>query len=286
MGPQHPRMLRCFVTMFAFITLSAQDGRDSGRVEVGPNPAAVAFFRNRIEPILRDDCWNCHGPVKHKAGLRLDSLTAMLAGGESGPALIPGDPDRSRLVTSVRRTQEPHMPPDGSLPAQAVADLARWVEIGAPWPTNPAESTPVANVPAAKSGPPLAGRMHPLIVHFPIALTLIVLPFALIARRRGGAWDSALALLIYAGAASAAAAVASGLLFAGHQDPQMLARHELVGWIAASGTLVCALLAALHQRDPSRRWILELALVATALAVGLAGHFGGEMVHGVGFPFR
>ncbi len=279
-------MIRSLLVLTAALMLCATLTASDDRVDVGANPSAAAFFRNRIEPVLREHCWRCHGATKQKAGLRLDSLAATLAGGENGPALIPGDSDHSRLVTSVRRTQEPHMPPDDSLPAQVVADLARWVEIGAPWPMSRAESTPVANVPVAKAGPPLAGRMHPLIVHFPIALTLIVLPFALIARRRGGTWDTALALLVYAGAASAVAAVASGLFFAGHQDPQMLARHELVGWIAASGTVVCALLAALHQRDPSRRWILELALVATALAVGLAGHFGGEMVHGVGFPFR
>ncbi len=286
-------MLRCLLVCCALLLPGAGPAAGEDRVEVGPNPSAVAFFRNRIEPVLRSECWNCHGPVRRRADLRLDSLAAMLSGGASGPALVPGDPQQSLLIATVRQVKEPHMPPDGSLPAQVVADLARWVELGAPWPTGPAAppagaqpGPPPPPLSAPRPGPPLVGRLHPLIVHFPIASLLIALPFALIARRRGGTWDAALALLIYAGAVSAAAAVASGLLFAGRQDPQLLARHELVGWIAAAGAVACALLAALHQRDPSRRWILELALVATALAVGLAGHFGGEMVHGVGFPFR
>ena len=75
------------------------------------------------------------GPKKQASGLRLDSREAVLEGGENGPAIVPGDPDKSLLIQAVRQTHEDYkMPPKGKLPDPAVEALAEWVKRGAPWP--------------------------------------------------------------------------------------------------------------------------------------------------------
>src|SRR4051812_10004747 len=69
----------------------------------GPTAAELAFERN-VRPILVEHCQGCHGPKKQMSGLRVDSRQALLAGGDNGPALEPGDPDASRLIQAVRHT--------------------------------------------------------------------------------------------------------------------------------------------------------------------------------------
>jgi hypothetical protein len=96
-------------------------------------PEGVEFFERQIRPLLAEHCLKCHGE-KEKGGLRLDSRSAMLAGGDSGPAVNPGNPGGSRLIQAVEYRDEPKMPPDGKLPAEALAVLNEWVRIGAPWP--------------------------------------------------------------------------------------------------------------------------------------------------------
>ena len=95
----------------------------------------LRFFESRIRPILAEHCAGCHGPRKQKSGLRMDSLAGMLQGGKAGPALVPGKPERSLLVTAVRyRDPDLRMPPDGKLADRDIEDLARWVGMGAPHP--------------------------------------------------------------------------------------------------------------------------------------------------------
>ena len=65
--------------------------------------------------------------------MRLDSREALLTGGDLGPAIVPGKPDESRLIRAVRQTDdEVSMPPEGKLTDRQIADLVRWVEMGAP----------------------------------------------------------------------------------------------------------------------------------------------------------
>jgi hypothetical protein len=97
-------------------------------------PREADFFEARVRPLLAEYCWNCHGPDKQRAGLRLDARAAVLRGGDSGPAVVPGDPDGSLLVKAVRRAGELKMPPKTALPPPAVEALAAWVRLGAPWP--------------------------------------------------------------------------------------------------------------------------------------------------------
>src|SRR5207237_802052 len=65
-------------------------------------PVDDEFFEKKVRPILVAKCASCHGPEKQKGGLRLDSRAAMLKGGDTGPAVIPGDAEKSLLVRLVR----------------------------------------------------------------------------------------------------------------------------------------------------------------------------------------
>jgi mono/diheme cytochrome c family protein len=101
--------------------------------------ALVEFFEGKVRPVLEAHCVNCHGPTKQKAGLRVDSLSALLKGGDSGPAIEPGKPEASRLIEAVNHSPDLQMPPKGKLKDAEVEALARWVRTGAVWPEATAE---------------------------------------------------------------------------------------------------------------------------------------------------
>ena len=91
------------------------------------------FFIGRVRPVIDRSCLSCHRD-EPAGGLRLDSREALLEGGLSGPAVIPGEPDESLLIQTVRYTHdESRMPPTGELPAAELADLERWVRDGVAW---------------------------------------------------------------------------------------------------------------------------------------------------------
>src|SRR5438552_3788902 len=104
-------------------------------------PSAAEFFETRVRPVLAENCFSCHGAQRQKAGLRLDSATSLHKGGEDGPVVVSGDPERSLLIQAIRYDGNVRMPPKGKLPAQAIEALTAWVKLGAPWP-----ETTVANV--------------------------------------------------------------------------------------------------------------------------------------------
>jgi hypothetical protein len=107
----------------------------------GPTSLAAAesdFFEKNVRPVLVEHCYKCHGNGKAKGGLSLASREAMLKGGDSGPALVPGDAAKSLLLQAVRHEGETRMPPKGKLPDRVLADLSAWVKGGAVWPASPA----------------------------------------------------------------------------------------------------------------------------------------------------
>jgi hypothetical protein len=97
--------------------------------------ADVRHFEANLRPVLVDRCFTCHGPDEQKGGLRIDSRQAMLDGGESGPAIVPGKPDESLLLSRILAGEMPQGKPP--LSAGIVADLRRWVEAGAPMAESP-----------------------------------------------------------------------------------------------------------------------------------------------------
>jgi mono/diheme cytochrome c family protein len=104
--------------------------------------AANDFFEARVRPVLVEHCQSCHGPEKQKADLRLDSRAFVLKGGESGPAIVPGNPEASLLLKAVSHADpDLAMPPKKPrLPDSVIQDLTTWIRDGAPWPNTPVET--------------------------------------------------------------------------------------------------------------------------------------------------
>ncbi len=98
-----------------------------------PTARQLEFFESKVRPILVERCQKCHDAEKHKGGLRLDSGVAILAGGDSGPALVPGNPKESLLIQAIKY-ESLEMPPTGKLADREIETLTEWVRIGAPWP--------------------------------------------------------------------------------------------------------------------------------------------------------
>jgi hypothetical protein len=101
-----------------------------------PDARAIDFFERRIRPVLVEKCYGCHSVQsgKQRGGLSLDSRAGLLTGGENGPALVPGKPAESLLLKAIRHEGERKMPPKEKLPDAIIADLVRWIEMGAPDP--------------------------------------------------------------------------------------------------------------------------------------------------------
>ena len=116
---------RLLVALFAASAACAQ-----------PTPEQIEFFEKKIRPVLAEKCYGCHN-AKLKTpmgGLRLDSRDALLKGGDSGPAIIAGDPAHSRLISALSYKQDLKMPPTGKLSDEQQADFSAWVGMGAPDP--------------------------------------------------------------------------------------------------------------------------------------------------------
>src|SRR5262245_33585726 len=97
----------------------------------------IAFFEQKVRPLLIKHCYECHSAEakKLKGGLRLDTHEGTLQGGANGPVIVARDPARSRLIRAVRYTDEAlKMPPKAKLSAQEIADLEAWVKLGVPDP--------------------------------------------------------------------------------------------------------------------------------------------------------
>ncbi|HZL88406.1 MAG TPA: PSD1 and planctomycete cytochrome C domain-containing protein [Pirellulaceae bacterium] len=93
------------------------------------------FFETQVRPLLAAKCLECHGDKKQESGLRLDSRATVMLGGDSGsPAVIPGKPDESLLISAVKHKGDIQMPPTGKLTDDQIAALTKWVEMGSPWP--------------------------------------------------------------------------------------------------------------------------------------------------------
>jgi hypothetical protein len=120
--------------------------------------SGIAFFESKIRPVLVRHCYECHSSEagKSKGELLLDTRDAIRVGGGSGPAVVPGDPKKSLLLTAMMHTDpDLEMPPQNEkLPATVIADFRQWIEMGAPDPREAAEI-------AAGEAPPVsiaAGR--------------------------------------------------------------------------------------------------------------------------------
>jgi hypothetical protein len=112
--------------------------------EVGSTGAAIDYLRD-VKPVLSKRCYVCHGALKRKAGLRLDTAVSIRRGGDGGPAVEPGKSTESLLVDAVTGRDGWKMPPKGEgapLSAEEVKAIERWIEQGA---VAPADEQPQAD---------------------------------------------------------------------------------------------------------------------------------------------
>ncbi|MBI1788559.1 MAG: PSD1 domain-containing protein [Acidobacteria bacterium] len=114
--------MRSLVWLLVTLPLAAEDARE--------------FFEMRVRPVLVRNCYACH-TASRMGGLQLDSGENALKGGNSGPAIVPGDPEKSILIAAVSHTHSKlKMPPQGKLSEAEIADLSAWVKNGAVWGEN------------------------------------------------------------------------------------------------------------------------------------------------------
>jgi mono/diheme cytochrome c family protein len=118
-----------------FLSAASLDGQSAG------DPAASRLWSAHIQPLFAENCFKCHGNIETKSGLSLMSPADLLKGGDNGPAVVPGRPDKSLVYQYVQAGADPHMPPKGrSLAAEEIAILRRWIE-----KLSPAEALAVTN---------------------------------------------------------------------------------------------------------------------------------------------
>jgi hypothetical protein len=126
--------LHRLVALLAYPLLAAP----SPAAERAPAPGepAVAFFEKKVRPLLAGACYNCHSAdTNAQGGLRVDDRNGLLRGGGRGPAVVPGQPEKSLLLRAVRRADARlKMPPEKALLPEQVAILTRWIKDGAAWP--------------------------------------------------------------------------------------------------------------------------------------------------------
>lgn len=102
-----------------------------------PTVEQTAFFEKKIRPVLVTECYSCHSAEadKIKGGLALDTRDGLWTGGDRGPSIVPGSPEKSLLIMALRHTDDDlQMPPKHKLSPTVVADFEQWVRIGAPDP--------------------------------------------------------------------------------------------------------------------------------------------------------
>jgi mono/diheme cytochrome c family protein len=121
--------------IFQFLVISAASAPLFAQAS---NAGTPEFFETRIRPILANNCFGCH-TNSQLGGLRLDTLEGMKKGGKRGPAIVPGDPEKSLLVKAIRQTDSDlKMPYGGKLRASEIGDIEAWVKGGAAWPASTA----------------------------------------------------------------------------------------------------------------------------------------------------
>ena len=126
-----------------------------------PVAEQAEFFESTVRPLLADNCYACHSARVDPpfGGLRLDSREGLLAGGDSGPAVVPGRPAESALVERLHG-RPMLMPPTGSLAGDDIAALTRWVAMGSPWPEAAAAGAADPPDPSAPFDLPERRRAH------------------------------------------------------------------------------------------------------------------------------
>ena len=94
---------------------------------------AGALWSGGVQALLDQHCVKCHGPLKRKSKLELDTVEAVLKGNEDGAVVVPGKPDESRLIAAFVADADPHMPPKKQLTDAQIKSVRDWIKSGLMW---------------------------------------------------------------------------------------------------------------------------------------------------------
>jgi mono/diheme cytochrome c family protein len=129
------RPLFATVTFAVLILLALK----TSTVHAREDNTKAEFYTTRVKPILDQNCARCHAGTNHRGGLNMDTKESLLKGGHDGPAIVPGDPAKSLLVTLIRhegpKDDPKNMPPKGDkLSDTDIKVIEDWVKGGATMP--------------------------------------------------------------------------------------------------------------------------------------------------------
>jgi mono/diheme cytochrome c family protein len=129
-------MLRCrWEISFAVAAMLVVSAAIGFAADGQPTAEDLRFFETNVRPVLANHCYKCHGAEKQESDLRLDTFGGMMTGGAAGPAIVSGEPAKSLLVSAIGyQDKDLRMPPDKKLTDRQIADITRWVKLGAPHP--------------------------------------------------------------------------------------------------------------------------------------------------------
>lgn len=310
------------VTLFATTPVFAQDDQSSfdGSKDTlqgdldnsGDESVFTAQDLFDVYQVMHVHCAECHGGHLRRPKSGMGHILDLKRLGENEDWVTPGDPGNSELYL-VMIDPDPDFvmpPPDSGIPPvpdEGVELVKRWIEAGAPGePTDRVQrlsseaeeaishTAELDEAPPAKASFDLKRTFalaHPLLVHFPIALLLVgALCEGLVAvRPRWRGLEPTVRLTLVLGAFGALVSAASGWLDVSVQGyaPDTVFTHRWLGvslGITATITAVFSEIAYRSGKMPLR-WILRILLLAVVILVSLAGHTGGELVHGEGYLF-
>jgi mono/diheme cytochrome c family protein len=109
-------------------------GRAGTEARADDEAAQRQFFESKIRPLLVEKCQSCHSADDPQSKFSVDSFEGLLEGGTRGPAIVPGKPADSLLISAVKHGEVLKMPPKEKLTPSQIADLVQWIETGAYWP--------------------------------------------------------------------------------------------------------------------------------------------------------
>jgi hypothetical protein len=249
-----------------------------------------------VRSVFSAKCAGCHGPDLAKPKGRFGYVLDLARVAANREMVVPSAPDESELWVLVHNNEMPPSDaPSGPLTPDQKEVIRAWIAAGAPAAASAATDSSPSPTPAPSAGASSAtralrwlGRLHILVIHFPIAL--------LIAAAAGEAWSAlregrtpapAVRFCVLLGAAGAVAAAALGWLHAangyGAGMAAVLGLHRWFGTAAATWAVVTALHSEWEVRWGRRSQWFRASLLLGAVLVGVAGHFGGVLVHGGDF---